>query len=105
MTEVKQLRFAFLIALILLPLQWRREMGGSVSERKSAGHENAYFIDLNKAGNAELTLIPGIGPSLAEKIIKFRETTGSFCSIQCLEEVKGIGPARICEIKNWVRLK
>jgi competence ComEA-like helix-hairpin-helix protein len=49
-------------------------------------------IDLNAAGEAELTLLPRIGPALARRIVAHREANGPFASVDALVEVKGIGP-------------
>lgn len=49
-------------------------------------------IDLNAAGAAELTLIPGIGPRLADRILDEREAHGPFRSVDELRRVNGIGP-------------
>lgn len=48
-------------------------------------------IDINAAGNAELQLLPGIGPVLAQRIIDDRVANGRFGSLNDLQRVKGIG--------------
>ena len=50
-------------------------------------------VDLNRASAAELDALPGIGPSLAERILEFRRDSGAFRSARDLERVRGIGPA------------
>ena len=56
-------------------------------------------IDINKADVAALTQITGIGPSLAARIIKYREENGSFEVVEDLMKVKGIGPKKFMKIK------
>jgi len=48
-------------------------------------------IDLNAAGSAELQLLPGIGPVLAQRIVDDRAANGRFGSLNDLQRVKGIG--------------
>ena len=47
-------------------------------------------IDINKADTLQLIDLPGIGPTLAQRIIKFRENLGGFISVDQLLEVYGI---------------
>jgi len=49
-------------------------------------------IDLNRATQAELETLPGIGPSKAKAIVDYRDKLGGFRKIEQLTDVKGIGP-------------
>jgi len=55
----------------------------------------AHRIDVDRADLAELSLLPEIGPALAARIAADRAVRGAFGSIDALERVEGIGPARI----------
>lgn len=55
-------------------------------------------VSLSTASAQELEELPGVGPSLAEKIIKHREENGPFSSVEDLMNVKGIGEAKLAEI-------
>ena len=52
-------------------------------------------IDLNMADEAQLDLLPGIGPSLAQRIVENRDRFGFFDSIDELQRISGIGPRTI----------
>ena len=50
-------------------------------------------IDLDSAGEEEIMRLPKVGPALAERIIRNRDSLGAFRSMEGLRRVKGIGPA------------
>lgn len=55
-------------------------------------------IDVNQASEAELACIPGVGASLAARIVNFREQHGPFVSLSQLEQVPGVGPAKVAQL-------
>ncbi|MFQ5787099.1 MAG: ComEA family DNA-binding protein [Thermodesulfobacteriota bacterium] len=61
-------------------------------------------IGINSANTKDLTVLPGIGNQLAQRIIDYRETNGNFNSINELNLVKGIGKKKIKAIKPFVNL-
>ena len=52
--------------------------------------ENPARIELNLADSATLIPLPGIGPVLASRIIKYRRLLGGFVSLDQLKEVYGM---------------
>jgi len=56
-------------------------------------------IDVNGAGVEELTRLPGIGPSKAAAIVVYRDTHGSFETLDELLDVSGIGPATLARLR------
>jgi comEA protein len=62
-------------------------------------------ININKADEKELTKLPGIGPSLARRILDHRAVSGRFRSLEQLMEVKGIGSKKFGKIKPYIRLE
>jgi comEA protein len=59
-------------------------------------------MNVNLATHRQLTLLPGIGPSLASRIIDYRETAGRFRSVEDLLNVKGIGPRTLERFQGMV---
>lgn len=62
----------------------------------------AFPIDLNTAGQTELTALPGIGPVLAGRILEYRDSAGRFQSVEELLNVSGIGEKRLEAIWEYV---
>jgi competence protein ComEA len=59
-------------------------------------------IDVNTAGSRELEALPGIGPATASAIIDHRTTHGPFGSVDQLVDVRGIGEAKLEQIRPLV---
>jgi competence protein ComEA len=53
---------------------------------------------------AELDQLPGVGPSTARAIIDHRTRNGPFASVDDLLAVRGIGHAKLAELKPFVRV-
>ena len=60
------------------------------------------IVNVNKAGLEELQSVRGIGPSLAERIIRYREENGPFRQIDDLAQVRGIGAGTLQRIKKQI---
>jgi len=61
-------------------------------------------VDLNRASLAELETLPGIGPVLAQAIIDYRSAHRGFRSVDELADVRGIGPARMEQLRPLVTI-
>jgi competence protein ComEA len=63
---------------------------------------NSTLININTADSALLETLPGIGPSTAAKIIEHRTAHGPFASIENLQDVSGIGPAKFAQVQALI---
>jgi competence protein ComEA len=60
------------------------------------------LVNINTSTLAELDNLPGIGPTLAQKIIEYRQQYGFFATVDDIKKVPGIGDALFEEIKNKI---
>ncbi len=59
-------------------------------------------LDLNAASAADLELLPGIGPTLAARVVEDRAASGPFGSVEELTRVRGIGPRTLERLRPHV---
>lgn len=60
-------------------------------------------IDLNRVTAADLEKIPGIGPVLAERIIRYRQNNGGFVRVTELPMVEGVGSATYHRLSRYFK--
>lgn len=73
--------------------------GGTGGQPAAAGP-----VDINAADALTLEALPGVGPSIARAIVEWREANGPFAGVAELEDVPGIGPATLAEIRDTARV-
>lgn len=81
-----------------------RASSSSRSPARSAPPRNTGPIAINRANAKELEVLDGIGPVLASRIIAYRNANGPFVTLEALLEVSGIGPAKLAQFKEKIRL-
>lgn len=102
-----------LAALLLLILGWRVWLiywqpplatTSNVFIQQVAAFEADTLLELNTATAEALDELPGIGPSMAEKILAYREELGGFSYINQLLAVPGIGETKLESLLPYVRV-
>jgi len=83
-----------------LMLQSEYDVASSITKLNDDG--TLHSIMLNKAPIDGLTLLPGIGQIIAERIISRRNSIGSFKSVDELLKVKGIGKIKLNKIRPYI---
>jgi competence protein ComEA len=73
--------------------------GGAVGDVGAAG---GGIVNLNTADSAALETLPGVGPSIAAAIIRYRDDEGPFQRVDELLAVPGIGPSRLAQLVDQV---
>jgi len=75
--------------------------GGTAAQRSGA---TAGKLDLNTADVASLDALPGVGPVTAAAIVAWREKNGRFATVEQLQEIQGIGPAKYAALAELVKV-
>jgi competence protein ComEA len=57
-------------------------------------------ISLSSATVAQLDTLDGIGPTLAQRIVQYRDSHGGFRSVDELKQVEGIGEKRFASLRE-----
>jgi competence ComEA-like helix-hairpin-helix protein len=59
-------------------------------------------LDLNHASADEISRLPGVGPSLARRIVEERDRRGRFESADSLRGILGMGPKKLAALREHV---
>lgn len=87
-------------------LAWRPARGDiDVAHEPLVAASVTQPVDLNVAGKDALESLPGIGPTLASRVIAYREEHGPFGSVQDLVGVKGLGPKSVARLGSLVTVE
>lgn len=78
------------------------DMIDNVTESEGSSDDK---VNINKASQTELETLRGIGPSLATKIIEYRNENGKFNNIEEIKNVSGIGETKYEGIKDSISVK
>lgn len=115
LNPARRLRDEDLIVVPALPVSGRTDGSASVvaspesnvgtSTDRAGGSDAAASperIDLNMASAADLDRLPGIGPTLAQRIVDFRSAHGPFHTVDALVDVQGISARMVEELRPLV---
>ena len=61
-----------------------------------------FLVDLNHAPKSEILHLPGVGGTLADRIIEYREQVGAFEHVEDLENIRGIGAKKREDAASYV---
>ena len=75
---------------------------GTTAGSVETGATTQQLININTATEAELDILPGVGPSTAEAIVADREENGPFSTIEDLMRVSGIGEKKFEKLAGQI---
>lgn len=76
--------------------------GNGASTGTAKAGQPAGKVDLNTADAAALDALPGVGPVTAAAIVGWRDKNGRYTSVEQLQEIQGIGPAKYAALAPMV---
>lgn len=87
------------------PLAYPLILGGLVLVLALAAQTKKEPLDLNTATAEQLEKLPGIGPTTAKAIVRFREKSGPFRRVEDLLAIRGITKKKLEKIRPLVTVK
>ena len=73
--------------------------------RQEEKSDKPELLDLNAATVEQLEKLPGIGPTTAKAIVRFREKSGPFRRVEDLLAIRGITKKRLEKIRPYVTVR
>lgn len=61
-----------------------------------------FVVDLNRATEAELHLLPGVGPKSVQAILSYREKHGGFTRVEDLTTIPGIKEGKLRTLRPYI---
>ncbi len=108
MTKRNYLKHCLVVSLVLafvLSFSMAASAATTGSPAKAPMKSTAKLVNINTADTAQLATLPGIGPSLAQRIVKYRKESGAFKTPQDLGKVKGIGEKKLAKILGRITVR
>jgi comEA protein len=99
MTKTKQL----LTLLVILAMAAVSTVSLNAAEKPAAAG-NDKLVNINTADAGQLINLPQIGPKMAQRILDFRKSNGSFKRVQDLMKVKGIGEKVFAKLQPLITI-
>jgi competence protein ComEA len=87
---------------ILVPKKGATVSGVPPIGTGTAPSTTGALVNINTADEATLETLNGVGPVLAAAIMQYRTEHGPFASVDQLDEVSGIGPATLEDLRSQV---
>lgn len=93
------------VALVCLTVWWMWQGGATgraIDVNRAPALPISFVVNVNEADWPELSVLPGIGPVLAQRIVASREQDGPFRSVDDLRRVRGIGPITLERLRPHI---
>jgi len=83
---------------------WHRNIveNGLIDIDRATPIELDYVVDINDAPWPAIANLPGIGKTLAQEIVEYRDEMGPFNHIDDIKNIRGIGEAKLDSIREFI---
>ncbi len=82
--------------------QQYRENGHVIDLDEATRYDNNFVVNINAADWPEIANLPGVGPKLAQEIVRYRNENGPYQGVVDLMSVPGIGPKKLEQIQSML---
>lgn len=93
---------SWLLALACQWIYWGGHRGQLIEIDRAEPRTARYLVDINRADWPEMVQLPGLGETLAQRIIADRQQHGPFHDIDDLDRVNGIGLRTLERIRPYL---
>jgi competence protein ComEA len=96
-----------MLALILavgLPMATVPSTASYAATQETRAAAPAQSVNVNTASAAQFEALPGIGPSMAQRIVAYREKNGPFKKLEDLMNVQGIGEKSFLKLRPFLAI-
>jgi competence protein ComEA len=87
---------------VLVPVEGSAGTAPPAAGVPGTGGTTGVLVNINTADQATLETLNGVGPVLAAAIVQYRTEHGPFTSVDQLDEVSGIGPSTLEDLRSQV---
>jgi competence protein ComEA len=98
---------ALVLAALVCMTAWWYQQGGVdgrlIEIDREPKRQARFLVNVNEADWPELAQLPGIGQTLAQRIVASREERGPFLDHSELRRVRGIGPKTLEKMRPYLR--
>lgn len=105
--RVDQATVAVLVAVALVStVAWWVAQGGlrgrMIEVDRTEPQSASFQVDINQADWPELVQLPGVGETIAQRIVESRDADGPFLDHEDLQRVRGIGPKTLDQLRPYL---
>ncbi len=81
-----------------------KQFSYEATSRKAYTTKTYQAVNINESDTSALTALPGIGPKLSQRIIKYRDRLGGFYSVDQVGETFGLPDSTFKKIRTWLQV-